>query len=559
MMAEHFDALGHATSNGDRPKRGGIMKGTMQEPIPHYDLTQGFGAGIAMLEPVYNALLMRDPYDWQAPLLPDLAHSWETSSDGMKITFNLHEGVKWHDGVDFTAADAKWALERVLFLGLVGGNLDNEGANFWQAGMWTLTYDSFEAADRNTLVVNLVAPRPWAIPSLGSGFAGINGAKHIGGTDPVNAFRDNLRPVGTGPMRIVDEITTTIAVFERNPDYFKPGLPFTDGYEVHVIEDIQTRATAVRTERVFWNNPVAQPFVGFELARSIAESDPGIVWEPMRGFIPFMQFMNGGKPPLDDIRIRQAISEGIDRKNLLSLDVFTGETGLGHQRGMYGSATPPFSEFAPPREVQETFIGYGPDMEVRRQHARDLIADYEAENGPIDWSGIGFGCDGCATQHASSEVHQLIQPMMEAIGIDYTIDVNEIFVQFGKFLEGGTWIFNVFIPTPSDDPSPFFKQLYTNDALFGGSAWGGKPQVIDELFERQMNTVDPEERKRIVWEIDRKIQEDANLLTIYHPVAEHIRRDYVRGWSFSPKYFDALTGYEFLWLDFDGLPFADET
>lgn len=40
MMAEHFDALGHATSNGDRPKRGGIMKGTMQEPIPHYDLTQ---------------------------------------------------------------------------------------------------------------------------------------------------------------------------------------------------------------------------------------------------------------------------------------------------------------------------------------------------------------------------------------------------------------------------------------------------------------------------------------------------------------------------------------
>ena len=561
MAAKHFDALAHAAKNGERPRRGGIMKGTMQEPIPHYDLPQGYGANIAMQEPLYNALMMRDPYDWEGELVPDLAHSWETSSDGTEITFHLFEGVKWHDGADFTAADAKWSLERLLFHGLVGGNLDNEGANFWQSGIWPLTFESFDATDRNTLVVTLVAPRPWAMSTLGYGYAAMSGPKHIGAADPVNSFRDDLSPVGTGPMQIVDEITTTLAVMERNPDYFKPGLPHTDGYEVHIIEDIQIRATAVLTERIFWVQPVAQPYVGFPLAKSIAAQDPRIIWAAHQGVIPFINIMNAGKPPLDDIRIRQAISEATDRSNLIALDVSTGQEGLGFQRGIVGSAVPPWSEFAPPREVMETFIGYGPDMEVRRQHARDLIASYEAEKGPIDWDGIKFGCDGCMTQHASVEVHQLVQPMLEAVGIGYRVDASEIFVAFSRFLDGATYFMNVFAPAPSDEPSPFFKQYYTNDALFGGEGWGNKrvPPEIDAIFEKQLNTLDFEERKKLIWEMDRLVQEDANFLTMYHPITEHLRRDYVMGWTFSPNYFDSLTGYEYLWLDYANLPFADES
>ena len=548
------DPFAYAAGFGDRPRRGGIMKGSVVENYPHFDFNQGFSADIIGLSSLYNGLLMSSPYDYQTAVLPDLAHSWETSPDGRRITFNLHEGITWHDGVPFTAADVKWNYERIMFNGLVGGVTDNQGANFWLNTMWSPIFDSFEAPDPHTFVINLNGPSPFALVIAADGYSKVL-PRHIGESDPTNAFKEDLSPVGTGPLRVVGEISTTLNEQERNPDYFKPGLPWIDGYEIHVILDIQTRATAVLTQRVFWNNPTALPFLGFELARSIAEQDPGIVHEGISGLFPLAMFLNAARPPLDDLRIRQAISEAIDRPNLLTVDPLTGIEGLGTQRGNVATAYPPYSAWATSPEVISTFIGYGPDMEARRQHARDLIADYEAENGPVDWSSGPE--NNCMANHVSCEVAVLLQSDLQKVGIDFPIAPGEIIEVFGRTVDGTLDTTQWFSVTEFDDPSAYIGQMYTTGAGFG---FGQKPPPagLDDIWQGQL-FASQDERLAAAEEMDRLVMNDANILTLYFGISEHIRRDFVRGWGVRPFYFDAMGAMEYLWLDLPELPFADQS
>ena len=548
------DPLALATNNGERPRRGGIMKSSIVENYARFDHNQSFAAGVIGLSGLYNGILMTSPYDYQE-ILPDLAHSWTVSDDGLKLIFELHEGVTWHDGAPFTSADAKWNYERITFNGAVEGNTNTEGANFSLNTMWGPVFDSFEAPDPLTFVINLKGQAsPVAMKIVADAYSKVL-PRHIGKDDPINAIAESLSPIGTGPMRIVGEISTTLNEQERNPDYFKPGLPWLDGHETHAILDIQTRGTAVLTQRVFWNNPTALPYMGFELAKSIADQDPGVVHEGIQSLLPLVMFLNANNPPLDDIRIRQAISEAIDRSNLVTSDPNTGIEGLGTQRGTVGTAYPPYSVWGTPLEIQQTFIGNGPDMDARRANARALIADYEAENGPVDWSSAAT--NSCMSNHVSCEVAQLLQSDLKKVGIDFPITPGEIIEVYFRTVDGELDTTQWFSATEVDDPSAFIGKLYTTGAPFG---FGQKPPPgdLDNIWGSQI-FASSSERQRIAQQMDEMVMNDANILTLYWGVSEHIRRDYVKGWTSRPMYFDALGAMEYIWLDLAELSFAEPT
>ena len=553
MMAEHFDAFEFAAANGERPRRGGIMKAAAPSNVNHYDLTQGFAALMVMATPLYNGILMSNPYDWTSEALPDLAHSWDTSADGLKITFHLHEGVEWHDGVAFTAADAKWSLERVLSDGLVDGATDNEGASFFGNNSWPLYFESFEAPDDKTLVVNVVNPaaQGLAIDTLRDGFSKIL-PRHIGKDDPTNAFKPHQALIGTGPMRIVGEVTTVLAVQERNPDYFKPDLPWTDGYEVHTILEPSVRATAVRTQRVFMDGANGLPFQYFEQARSIAAQDPGLIHQVNAGLWPVNFNWVVTKAPLDDIRVRQALAEALDLSQFVAVDTATGKEGLGVHRGVIGTAIPPWSKWAPPKEVSETFIGHGPDMEARRAHARELIADYQADQDtPFDFS-QGPGTD-CGTAHVSCDVAELMQSNLKTISVNFPIRPGDIAAQFGKFVEGSSDSLATYTVIQSDNPTAYFGEVYLDDAV--QNFFKHTVEGLRELYERQLYLPD-DEKLAIAWEMDRLVQADAAQPALFWGAAEHLMRDYVKGYSPSPGYYDSFPAFEYLWLDLPELPFA---
>ena len=151
--------------------------------------------------------------------------------------------MNFHDGVPVTSADVLYSYDRIFKKGLVEGNTNNEGQNFYLSIMWDSVFESFEAPDPSTFVINAKGKTPLVIQIVSNGITVIV-PKHISAVDPVNTLKETLHTVGSGPFRMVGDIGTTLSTLERNPDYFKPGLPYMDGYEAHLVLDPQARATA---------------------------------------------------------------------------------------------------------------------------------------------------------------------------------------------------------------------------------------------------------------------------------------------------------------------------
>ena len=542
--AAFFDAVSHAAKHGETPRRGGIFKTGLVENYAFNDYQFGYTSNFYSQGPLYNALLMSDPYNFEAELIPDLAYAWDVSNDGKTYTFKIHEGVKFHDGVPLTAEDVRYSYDRILKKGLVEGNTDNTGHNFWLRIMWDVIFDSFAAPDPATFVINAKGPSPLILQIVGNGYS-IVVPKHISAVDPVNAINDNPFSIGSGPLKMKEPIGTLGAFLERNDDYFKPGLPYIDGYEAHLILDIQVRATAVLTERIHMNHPGSSPFLDWETAKSIAEADPAIIHEAVPTTWVLFLNLNSRRKGYDDTRIRQAVSHAIDRTELVALDPRTGTTGLGVQRGYVGTIlNPNNADWRMPDAERQKLVGYLPDYEAAKDEARRLIADYEAEVGPVPWDDLPFMC---GTQHVSCEIANLVQAQLKRVGADIPIEPAEIVDTWGRQFNFEHTMTSFFIVYERDDPSPLFGQQHLCDSLMNFQ--DRCIPELDTLYDSQIFETDHETRKQTAWQMNELAMNDAGNMILYWGLNEHIRRDYVKGWTPRPFYWDAIRASEFLWLD----------
>jgi len=105
-----------AAAHGDKPRYGGKFISAGNEVVPLFDMHQtSFGGVYAATAPAYNCLIRTSPYDPMAlDIVPELADSWDISDGGKTVTFHLHKGVKWHDGMPFSSADVQYTIERIM-------------------------------------------------------------------------------------------------------------------------------------------------------------------------------------------------------------------------------------------------------------------------------------------------------------------------------------------------------------------------------------------------------------------------------------------------------------
>src|SRR4029453_15596251 len=97
----------------EQPSKGGTIFWAVPEGMPDFDIHyQGTYIAAQPIGPIYNGFLTFDVYD-NEKIVGDLAERWEITEDGKQITFALRKGVKFHDGSDFTCADAKYSLEKL--------------------------------------------------------------------------------------------------------------------------------------------------------------------------------------------------------------------------------------------------------------------------------------------------------------------------------------------------------------------------------------------------------------------------------------------------------------
>jgi peptide/nickel transport system substrate-binding protein len=303
-------------------------------------------ASAPWLRPLYDRLLQYAPGQGGAPeLAPMLAKSYKVSADGLAISFELRDDVKFQDGNAFNAAAVKANIERAKSpspTSLVASNL--------------ASISSVEVIDNTHVVLHLSVPDP-AIPHWMADSS-------TGSMISPAAFNTDLvaKPVGTGPFTMVSSQKDGDSVYERWDGYWNKKAIKIKRLTISTIVDPNVRYNGVRGGT--FDSAYIAPPLDLE-AKTLTKQ--GYHWAQAYQVSNYGVMLNSDKPPLNDVRVRQAISMAINRKLLASTIL----EGIG---------TPVYQTF------NKGEIGYVKELDkdpYDQAAARKLVKDASAEGATL--------------------------------------------------------------------------------------------------------------------------------------------------------------------------------
>jgi peptide/nickel transport system substrate-binding protein len=521
-----------AAAHGEQPRYGGTFLSVGVEATPLFDMHQtSFGGVYAATAPAYNCLVRTSPYDPMAlEVVPELAQSWDISPDGQTITFHLHQGVKWHDGMPFSSADVVYTIARIMH---PPPNMVSPRGPVFQALIARV-----EAPDAQTVIVHGKGPSPLLLSLFANGW-NVMIPKHIVEKDPINALKTQV--IGTGPFRLKTPPTSSLWQYERNPDYFLKGLPYLDALEIHLILDPQALATALLSKRVFWTNSYATSTLDRDIAQAVVQQNPNLTLSRTPSLAIAYLTMHTGKAPFDDLRVRQAVSEALRREAMAE---------FGKQTGMVGTGTYPAGPWAMPPAKRAQLIGYGEDMPTRLEHAKALLSAYEQEKGKIDWRKVKLQC--ATNLPVTCENAQVIQQLLKKIGVTISLDPMLLAQQRGNEVSGDYVLSTLLAGFDFDDPIDVFGQLYVSK----GGRWYQRRALpeLDTLFEQQTFLRDPAARHQVIQAMDALAMNDAAFLILQWVDAFHVRQHFIKGWLPTPNPRSTNARMDYVWMDLPEFP-----
>src|SRR6266550_672838 len=211
-------------------KPGGVLKVHHQDSPASMSIhEEATYSTVVPMMGVFNNLAMYrqdEPQNSMQSIVPDLATGWSWSEDGTELTFKLRQGVKWHDGRPFTAADVKCTYD--LLLGKAKEKLRINPRKVWFRNLEQVTADSDGEA-----TFHFHRPQPAFITLLASGYSPIYPCH-------VSPREMRTQPVGTGPFKFVEFKPNESIKVTRNPEYWKKGRPYLDGIEYTIIKNVST-------------------------------------------------------------------------------------------------------------------------------------------------------------------------------------------------------------------------------------------------------------------------------------------------------------------------------
>lgn len=285
----------------------------MPAPSPDATLTIGIGVDLDTVDPAQQTtttvqnvidygLQTLVAFDTQGKIEPLLATSWNTSKDGLTITFNLRQGVKFHDGTPFNADAVVYSLDR-----LISGKVRVPiGAGF-------KSMQSIEAVDPGTVAIHLKHPDPNLIPNLSTTIASI--------FSPTSATKDGntptniVHPVGTGPYQFTSWTKGSEVVYTRVEDYWGQ-KPYYKTVDFKIIPEANSREAGLLAGQIdiVMNPPVS------DLASLSKNAAVKVLKAPSDRSV--FVAINVTKPPFDNVKVRQALNYAVDKKAIIKNVMF---------------------------------------------------------------------------------------------------------------------------------------------------------------------------------------------------------------------------------------------
>jgi ABC-type transport system substrate-binding protein len=250
-------------------------------------------------------------YDSQGTFYPDLAADLPTlSEDGRVYAIPLRPGVRFHNGRELTAADVKFSLERQLWPEVFSwGKSYMERIAGYQAVIDGTAKElaGIRIVDDYHLEITLSQPHAVFPALLGLSPNGI-----VPREECLQAGDDwgHRVVIGTGPFTFVEWLPGERAVFARNPDYFKPGLPYLEQIELAINVDPAVQMLRWENGELEWvqNIPPA------ELPRLLGDGEFMQLLRMAPSVATIRLGIHLNTPPFDDLRVRQAVAMAIDRE-----------------------------------------------------------------------------------------------------------------------------------------------------------------------------------------------------------------------------------------------------
>lgn len=427
---------------------------------------------------VLDTLVARDRATGE--LVPSLATSWEAVND-TTWQFTLREGVKFHNGSDFTSEDVKASLERVLEL---------EGP---LAPLWALV-ESVETPDPLTVVINTSEPVGTVPVSATLLF--------IGPADAMSEEGFFNQPYGLGPFKFVSWTPDAELIVEANEDYWG-GSPALQRIVMRDIPETAARVTALVTGEVQFTYGLAADQL------PALEEDPNLTIDSTPSYVYYFNWFNCSREPFTDARVRQAMAYALDVDSMVAELL----SGVGERAQ------------AP---IPSTVFGYEPQdpYEYDPERAKSLLTEAGYPDGfetTLQWN------PGSGPQD-----RELVLTMIaywDAIGVR----VQNLEKERGVWLEdllALNWDMNFQTNTVRTGDADFtLRRLYVSEANRNGYA----NEELDKILVEAASTSDQEERERLYADACRIIWDEAVGIFPFELVENYVYRSGIEGFIPAPN------------------------
>jgi peptide/nickel transport system substrate-binding protein len=325
-----------ASTPDPNAKRGGtLVVGSDVNPVGlDPALTTAF-ASVTIYQQIYSSLLTLDYSTNQ--VMPDLAETW-SNVDDKTVEFKLRQGVKFHSGREITAEDVKYTIDRLANPDVAVPLRSYLGPGVAAEIVDTYTVRISNATPYSPLISVLADTRPSAIVDR----------------EVIEANGDLANwDGGSGPFKLVEYTPDVRVLLERNPDYYDSNYPLLDQIEFRIIPDENARIAAIRAGEVDLT-VVKDP----KLVQTL-RGDSNVVINEVPSFWRSGTQFNLEHAPLGDVRVRQAISYGINRQELIDT-VLLGD-------GLITGPIPPGETTWTLDPTPENFPNYGFNQDMAKQ------------------------------------------------------------------------------------------------------------------------------------------------------------------------------------------------
>ena len=452
----------------------------------------------------------------KSELQPGLAEKWDVTPDGLKYTFYLRKGAKFHNGDVLTADDVIFTFDRMLDPATKALNTDFldmiAGATARMDGKATST-SGLKKIDDNTVEITLAAPFAPFLANLATPAGSIFSKKYV-----EKIGKDfGIKPVGTGPFKLDSWTYNSELQLSAFDDYFR-GRPKFDKLIMKVVPEAQTQALMFRKGEL--------DAFDLDYARSqIPEFKKDAQWKDRIVSGPrvgtYYMSINSKMPPFDNPKVREAVMYAIDRQTLID-------------KLYYGTGIPAKGILAP------GLAGYNQDLPGFKYDPEKSKALLKEAGFP---NGIEMTLNQTVDSPSTLKMNEALQAMFAQVGIKAEIKQMDSAAWSGTRKEGKLGSYTSSWSADFNDPDNFIYTFFAPRNAVARS-WNYENKTVQDQLEKARVMTDMPARYKLYQEIEKTIvyQDFAFVplfhlehLFVVHPKVNNFKVSW-NGWSNMPYY-----------------------